>query len=696
MNGAGVSRTCLTTFLVSIVVLATLHLVLTNTPTDDIVVPAASHRHNAAATPRKDAIAVCTNTDEPRYSQVVCIDEGDRTFIGSAKTYGFQIVNRSCKYTNIAYDPSINRFLYFAQDTPANRKIHAEGLLLPAVNLASRPYDLPIRPQKQSVIKRKIKWTYFYTPEVRWGPLPPCEEFPRDYRALGYYVPIVAPWNYAHTLFCDLFSLFWQMWEHQMLPYLDLQVVAVSSHYHSEFPLPNKNKAFDLFSRRQPIYDITLPKAVFPVLLVGSGTKSWSWVTPEYSASGSSLLWYTFRQHIINVTGAVDRAAPEEDDDGNESGSRHEKENKVLAADEYRGEGSAKKLPQLDGSRPVRVSICHKRDKRGVLNYNESVEFLRRAFPDKSRFEFVLEEAVGRSARDQVQMMIDADVYMCNEGTLATSFFLMPPGSVFLSLPLVYHGPHLHQRQMPSPSVWWKVPDMLRPDPRLNTGGNIDWFPPSIRWIRTFWYDQIPLNETRIQTPLMHLRNYMPDFNIIISEARIVPLMRRVMTFLATRKTGAWSVSNVSHEIELAPRRAGDDSESWHDPEGERPPNYSVTADLCRQILAKNPDWTKGFNSARCFYGMSWLCEFWANTQIRWRLLHEKWSLSHGRCGDRSTTLQYNPDINDVRKSKRSLHEYLFYSREELAVSYTTLDLGKFNASEEELDAVFKHPHLSV
>jgi hypothetical protein len=608
---------------------------------------------------------VCVPSSSDQFSSVACIDDGDKTFVGSAKVYGFQIVNRSCMYTNIAFDPDVNKFIFFAKDTPTNRKRHAEGTLLPPVNLASRPYDLPIRPAKQSVIKRKIKWTYYFAPDVQWGPIP-CN-LPRDPRLLGYYVPIVAPWNYAHTLFCDLFSLFWQMYEHGLLPLLDLQVVAVSAHYHAEFPLPNTNKAFDLFSTRRPIYDVSLPRAVYPALLAGSGTKSWSWVTAEYSASGSSALWYSFRQHIINVTGAVDRNAQ-------------------------------------SSTNPLRVSICHKRDKRGVLNYNETVSSLETAFPDRRAVQFVLEGAVGRSAREQVQMMIDADVYMCNEGTLATSFFLMPPGSVFISLPLVYHGPHLHQRHMPRPDEWWKAPDMMRPDPRRNTGGNIDWFPPSIRWIRTFWYDQIPLNETRIQLPLVHLRNYMPDFNIVISARRIVPLMQRVLGFLAAgRPGGPWRISSLpgGGKIieEVRPKdmpRDPEDLPHLTSSSGvgggasqRRPPNYSITADICRQMLQKAPHWTKAFNSARCFYGMSWLCEFWANTQIRWRLLHEKWSLSHGRCGDRATTLQYNPDIADVRLVTRALGEYLFYSREELAASYTTLDLGKFNASPEELDQVF-------
>ncbi|PHR97623.1 MAG: hypothetical protein COA68_12320 [Oceanobacter sp.] len=418
------------------------------------------------------------------------------------------------------------------------------------------------------------------------------------------------------------------------------------------------------------MYDVQLPKRVYASLMVGSGTKSWSWVTNTYAASGSSELWQAFRRHVIAVTGAEDRIRSK----------LHPTDAEVADA------GSSPSAEDGGKARPIRVSICHKKDKRGVVNYEETVGMLDRAFPNRRKIEFVLEGAVGKSAKEQVQMMVDADVYMCNEGTLATAFMFMPPGALFLSLPLVYHSPHLHQRKMPDARTWWRLPDMLRPDPRKNTGGNIDWFPPSIRWVYTMWYHTIPLNETQIQYPLAHLRNYMPDMNIVIQEDRVTRLMRRAIRFLEGKDQNAWQVGPQSGEIEIldptSPLLEDDDG-------GRRPHGYSINADICRQMLQRDPNMTTAFNSARCFYGMSWLCELWSNTKLRWRMLHEKWNLSKGRCGGRSTALEHVPQIVDPRVTARRLSEYLFYSKEELHHSYQTLDLGNFTVTDEDTKEVF-------
>lgn len=604
-------------------------------------------------------------SQSPLYSSFECKDEGPTTFHGLSGTYGFPIVNRSCVYHDVLFDPEANRFRFYAPDTAENRALVRKKEFLLPVNLASRPYDLPILHRKRNIIKRKVGWTYEYAPDVILGPIPRCVE--RDERTIGYYTPIVAPWNFAHTLFCDLFSLFWAMQELNITNVVDMQVVATSSHYLGDFPLPNKNKAFDFFSRRPPMYDVNLPRRVYATLVVGSGTKSWSWVTPEYSASGNSQLWQAFRKHVIAVTGALDRVrTPLPPTRADEQGGRYE--------------------IGRDDPRPIRVSICHKKDKRGVVNYEETLKMLQAAFPNRRKVTFVLEGAVGRSAKEQVQMMIDADVYMCNEGTLATPFMFMPPGAVFVSLPLVYHSPHLHQRTMPDPRTWWRLPDMLRPDPRKNTGGNIDWFPPSIRWVKTMWYHYIPLNETEIQYPLVHLRNYMPDMNIVIQERRVVALMKRVIRFLEAKDAGVWTVGTNSGEIEMqqptSPMLEEDDG-------GPRPLGYSINADLCRQMMQRDANLTSAFNSARCYYGMSWLCEFWTNTRLKWRRLHEKWHLSKGRCGDRRTALEHLPMITDPRIKARPLSQYLFYTKDELRHSYQTLDLGNFTVSDSEMSDVF-------
>ena len=744
-------------------------------------------------------------------------------FEGSAHQYGFPIVNRSCFYTNVLYRHP-REFSVFIPDTPRNRQLHRAGKLIPPVTLASRPYDLPaVKKAKQHVIKGKIGWTYGWRPNVIFGPIPPVSSKvvddetttssppppttghpgsssthdelvvepvvggaaaagrdatgPSSIRGIegsviGYYTPIVAPWNYAHTLYCDLFGLFWAAsefvwagrnggigggdaspswhwhfavptpgstttgldaeevkggvasWEaprsypssstttsttksalfKQMRilgayllgrrdedgttssndipnpvdrPLLDMQVVATSSHYDKEYPLPDPkkpNRAFDMFSRRTTIYDLSLKhNTLYRGMVAGAGTKSWSWVTDRYAASGSGELWSGFRTHLIDVVGAVDRKKKEP----------HQQQSDVVP-------------PSSDPKRRLRVSICHKKDKRGIVNYDEVEAGLKAHFErTKQPVDVVLEAAVGKSAREQVQMMINADVYICNEGTLATSFFLLPEGSAFVSLPLVYHGPHLHRLVgLPRAEHWWKEPDLMRPDPRLNQGGNIDWFPQSIPWVRTFWYDYIPLNETRVQLPLKGLRNYMPDYNIILNvEKRLAPLLDKVVGYLGVvggsddggavtdtmtsvsdqlitsakqlmaSNVAGGGVSGLSpntwarvfrfRDALLSGRRdnfadmklmcstSTSNRTSTSKAVVDEDHNFSLNGRLCKEMLQLSPEWTAAFNSAKCFYGMSWLCELWSNTRYDSRNFHGKWALSKGRCGGTKATTEY-------------------------------------------------------
>ena len=599
-------------------------VVRSNSPLEAVPHLAASSDHSDSTPvgdPAATPIPPSTGKDcTPKYSTVSCKDDGSNTFVGPASIYGFIVTNRSCMYNDIVFDKALGKFVFYSE----------KKVTLPRVSLSSRPFDLPaVMAWKRKRVIRRMSWTMDYAPEVRVGPIPCSLE--RDERSLAYYSPIVAPWNYAHTLFCDLFGLFWAMWEYAAVEF-DWQVVAVGRHYKHDFPLPNpKYKAFGLFSRTPPVYEADLPTRVYRRLLCGIGTKSWSWVTTSYRASGNPHLWFAFRRHVINVTGAEDWVDPK-----------------------LTYEGALQLKPRsADPSRRPRVSICHKKDKRGIANYDETLAFLKAAIPNA---DFVLEGAVGKDPKAQVQMMIDADIYMCNEGTLGTTFFMMPPGSAFVSLPLAYHTPHLHHRKMPHPSTWWKAPDMMRPDPRKNVGGNIDWFPQAIPWVRTSWYDYVPLNETKIQTPLSGLRNYMPDMNHILQERRLVPLMRRAVE---------WVTSSAVEES----------------------PNYSINANLCRQLLELTPTLTQAFNSARCYYGMSWLCEFWTNTAFKWRIFHEKWRLSKSRCGDNRTSPELMGLVDP--REERPMSEFLFYTREELARSYRTVDLGDFSATEEELDKIF-------
>eukprot|EP00164_Ancoracysta_twista_P015322 GFYU01025286.1.p1 GENE.GFYU01025286.1~~GFYU01025286.1.p1 ORF type:complete len:357 (-),score=9.51 GFYU01025286.1:28-963(-) len=69
--------------------------------------------------------------------------------------------------------------------------------------------------------------------------------------------------------------------------------------------------------------------------------------------------------------------------------------------------------------------------------------------------------------------------------------------------------------------------------------------------------------------------------------------------------------------------------------------NFSLNGRLCKEMLQLSPEWTAAFNSAKCFYGMSWLCELWSNTRYDSRNFHGKWALSKGRCGGKKATTEY-------------------------------------------------------
>ena len=190
-------------------------LILILTPFVTTTSTMLDHRPSTAIS-QQGGYGIRTST-AAQYSTVECRDQGDQTFHGLSGVYGFSIVNRSCLYRDLWWDSTVNKFVFQAEDTPANRErlSSKKPFLSDVVNLASRPYDLPILHRKRVIIKRKVGWTFEFAPEVRLGPLPLSElvAAPKPNQVYGYYTPIVAPWNFAHTLFCDLFPLFWMLVE---------------------------------------------------------------------------------------------------------------------------------------------------------------------------------------------------------------------------------------------------------------------------------------------------------------------------------------------------------------------------------------------------------------------------------------------------------------------------------------------------
>ncbi|ESL10120.1 hypothetical protein TRSC58_02151 [Trypanosoma rangeli SC58] len=676
--------------------------------------------------------------------------------LGSAESYFYPIYNRTCLYTFVYFDSKRNRFLFYLQNTSTHRRLLAAGKLkLPPVSLSSRPLELPR--VKAEALRRKSQWAFVYSPVVvlgrhsreqakqaRWKRQ---DEVAVPYRNMlvAYFVPTVAPWNFAHTLLCDLFGFFWGSMELQRvfahafpaevnflseaLP--EVQLIAASFRYFPQHRLPNSNTAFAFMSRRPAIYDVALPSGLYRGLLAGTGTKSWSWVTTAYAASGSPALWYAFRHYIIRRTGAQQPS--------------------------HRNEA----FPALpDPKRPLHVSICHKKDKRGIVNDEELLFFLRNRFGSAGNdIEFLRESIVGHSAKEQVEMMLATDIFVCNEGTLATTFFLMNPGSVFVAIPLVYHLPHLHRHNMSSPDTWWSLPDLIRVDPRFNTGGNIDWFPPAIPWVRLTWYSEIPLSETSIQQPLRGLHNYMPDYNIRINLERFASEMQRAIAFARGQGT-LWNVNfastsfkqhaaslNVSQDAVHLGVASFEERHQYvtvslkstnltdvvnnislrrilylHESLAEshrfrgrthRPPNYSVTADQCRRLLHLRPGLATSFNTALCRYGMSWLCELFVNGRYPQRSFHDKWRLSRERCGGEESWPEYwrrrpealrravmaraaeagTPPLDlgeatdyffDVRE-QLNLSQYLHFAREDLEAGYRATNLGPHLKAEEDI-----------
>jgi hypothetical protein len=192
--------------------------------------------------------------------------------------------------------------------------------------------------------------------------------------------------------------------------------------------------------------------------------------------------------------------------------------------------------------------------------------------------------------------------------------------------------------------------------------------------------------------------------NIVVRPQRIVPLMQRAVAFVLARKLAVLRASaaavaasaraTAGAEARASADASADDAQradvrgvaaavvaAVNDAPFSRVPaallsdrpNYSVTADLCRQMLARAPAMTVSFNTARCLFSMSWLCEFWANTDFRYRFFHGKWSYHH--CGGRASSVA-NLGLRDPREA-RPLAEFLFYTRDQLMAAYNNTDFGR-------------------
>jgi len=369
-----------------------------------------------------------------------------------------------------------------------------------------------------------------------------AEMFAYEEKQILYISPIV-PWNFAHTLFSDLFPAFWLM---RMFGTITTDsLVLCSDFFRKVFPLPNKNTAWKMLSTVPPNYKAyhldPLAKKAGGVrlrrILMGSGGKGWAHFHPSYRSPGSSDLWWEFRLHMFHTN----RMAP----------------------------------PPETSGRSLNVLICHKKDKRRILNDEYLARWIRENYPQAH---VQVAEFTEKSAVQQLSIFANTTVFICNEGTSATYFFLMPRGSAFLSIAQFY-GP------------------MYRPDAKKRTGGSVDWFAPAIDWVRTSYYENIELSEcVRDINVVIHNKN--AEYSVNIVPNKFAPLFAGAADFVTSGKL----VSDVD--------------------------GYSTAGRLCKALFTANPwETIEPLHRRTCGFPVSYFCEFVANSPPRERTKHYKYGL---------------------------------------------------------------------
>eukprot|EP00759_Apiculatamorpha_spiralis_P021989 PhF_6_TR26396/c0_g1_i2/m.38119 len=339
--------------------------------------------------PSSSELSVCEGDQpNPRYSSHTCLD-GNDGWIANASSYGFIVINRTCVYHDLEWN-QYHGWTYYLNPSGAQRP--------PPVSLSSVPFDLPITGWKRDKLRKKINPTMSWTPRIVRGAIPCARKRYDTKKVILYYSPVVAPWNFAHTLFNDLFGVFWGMWEHGLhrTPIENLEVSLWGGHYAEliHHGTLHKNKAFHMFARNPVHYDHShAHETVYRTMMAGIGTKSWMFFRDGYKGSGNRHVWSDFRAHLMSVTGVADRV--------------------------IQGDAPTTAVPR-------KMVICHKKDKRGLVNYDDIVTYVHGKYPN--RVEVNLVELPKLSAADQIRTMVEADIFLCNEGTLATSFFFMPKG----------------------------------------------------------------------------------------------------------------------------------------------------------------------------------------------------------------------------------------------------------------------------
>ena len=535
-------------------------------------------------------------------SRIVCTTGPDAPIL-PGKVYGVSIVNRTCHYENLLVFRRRWYYIDLPEDGSGGGGSGGACPDLPAVSLASKPILIGKQSFKKVYPAAHAEIMFGY----KWRPKRVCstaalqEVFSKDGTPIPVkaarlhegltvmYSPEVAPWNYAHTLLNDLFPLFWGMSELGQVSH-SARILVYGALYDQPFQPDRKkwlpqNNAFPSFSSKPAQYDHAFMDAcseaeklgevcVVSRLLAGSGAKTWSFVTEDYASPGTTEMWAAFRQHILAVLGVEDRLRDSE--------------------------------KKADATRPYKLVICDKKsdnvdNKRGIMNTHDVVEWAE-ALTNR-RVEARAVVLTKMTIKEQTALLTQTDIYICNEGTMGTAYFLLPPGSVWLSVMNIFRRDETY--------------DLYRPHSKThlfwNTGGNIDWFAPTIRWVQALYYDRYLMEDVKKDNSHSNYRNYLPNWSVRLVKHRFAKLLDKAVAFLDSG------------------RRTSETD------------NHSVMGGICSQLIKKSRAQAL-FTSIKCAYGMSWLCEFLVNGHGKYRNSHPKWKRG---CGKFPTPQQLN--ISDPR-----------------------------------------------
>ncbi|KAJ9450253.1 glycosyltransferase [Diplonema papillatum] len=520
---------------------------------------------------REEGGSTSSRPVRPKASTVRCVG-GNETL--PAKVFGHEIVNRTCLFENLLLRN--NRWYFVASGDPAAAVAQAE---VPAVSLAPKPILVGKRsfPKKYPGPWGELLFGYRWKPTVlpfalAHNATTPSPEALRGITAM--YSPEVAPWNYAHTLLNDLFPLFWGLSDLLQPVPVDTRLVVLSALYDQPFQPDRKkwlpqNNAFRSFSRTPPTWSKALSDAcgaagcLVEKLVVGSGMRSWAAVTESYAAPGSGAVWDAYRRHIYGVL----RVSP-------------------------RPRGA------VGGRTERRMVVCDKKsdsrdNKRGIVNTRDVARWAEEYADAHSERTALKAQTVLLSnlpIKEQTQLMADTDIFLCNEGTLGTAFFLMPPGSVWYSVMNVFRRDVHYDLYRPYSQrhLFW------------NTGGNIDWFAPAIPWVKAVHYDRYLMADVTKDATTANFRNYLPNWSVSLNKTRFLKPFAAAIRFLDAGATRT-------------------DSD-----------NHSVMGRLCGRIMRALPHVRPLFTSVKCAYGMSWLCEYLVNGHSSLRDTHPKWKRGCG------------------------------------------------------------------